>query len=350
MSIDNKKSEFRQDIVSRDWILVAPKRENYAQKNLERKNSEKEEKTKEEIKKEIENCPFENPQKSGNGAAVLMFNKSGGRIAKSETETPKNWFLQIIPNKNPSLETDYAVCPKEEKTGPFSIISAVGFHEVVITRAHEKTIATFLPEEITVLLSAYKERYLELAKEKCLKYILIFHNNGKDAGASVPHSHSQIMALPIIPPDIARSLNGCNLYFEKQKKCPHCETLKWEMEIGERVIYKNSDFVAFCPYASHFNFEIRVFPLKHGANFEKITQKEIESLADIFKQTFGKIYEKLDNPSYNFFIHTAPINYIYDYHWHIEIIPRLSTWGGMELGTGIDVIVVSPEKAAAILK
>lgn len=340
-NINNKKNEFRQDIISGDWILVASKREEYSRKAFEKMNAEK----KEEAGEEVEKCPFENPQKNGNGNPVLMLDKNGKKINLDEDD----WFIQIIPNKNPAMETHYETCPQTKILGPYSNMDALGFHEVVITRDHKRTIAKLSKTEIETLIFAYKSRYLSLADEKCLKYILIFHNSGKEAGASVSHPHSQIMALPIIPPDVVRSLNGHSLYFEQNKKCPHCESLRWELEFEERIIYKNSDFVALCPYASHFNFEIRIFPIKHKSKFEEITESEIKNLADIFKNIFGKIYDKFNNPPYNFFIHTAPINYIYNYHWHIEILPRFSIWGGMELGTGIEVIVISPEKAASIL-
>lgn len=348
MSIDNKKNEFRQDIVSGDWILVAAKRLEYSKKIVEKKLAEKIKKSEKEIDEEIKNCPFEYPQKSGNGEPLLAFDGSGNRIDDLSALTDK-WFLQIIPNKNPALEIHYNNCPVAEQNGPFQNLNAVGFHEVVITRDHKRTIANLTEQEIKTLLTAYKTRYIELSDKKCLKYILIFHNNGKDAGASVNHPHSQILATPIIPPDVGRSLNGCGIYAEKYKKCVHCETIEWELKQSERIIYQNSKFVAFCPYASHFNFEIRIFPLAHKKNFELIQENEIEALSDIFKQVFGKMRDKLQNPAYNFFIHTAPLNYLYDYHWHIEILPRISVWGGFELGTGIEVIVVPPEKAAEIL-
>lgn len=351
MSSEQQKSEFRQDIISGDWILVSSKREEYSKKVFEKKNAEKKIIV-EEIKKEIESCPFEDPQRSGNGEPLLIFDRNGNKTKKDlsfEDLAKENWFVQIIKNKNPALEAHYEICPKEMNIGPYLNEKAVGFHEVVITRDHRRHVALLDEQEIQILLNAYKTRYIELSDEKCIKYILIFHNNGREAGASVNHPHSQIMALPIIPPDVAKSLNGCNLYFEKYKKCPHCEALAWELKQKERIIYKNSFFAALCPYASKVNFETRIFPLKHKSKFEEITEEETFLLADIFKNVFHRIYEKLGNPSYNFFIHTAPINYVHDYHWHIEILPRLSIWGGMELGTGIEIIVVSPEKATGIL-
>ena len=148
-----------------------------------------------------------------------------------------------------------------------------------------------------------------------------------------------------------RSLDGWTRYFEKHKKCVHCVTLEWEMRQKKRIIYRNSDFVAVCPYASRVNFEVRIFPLRHSANFEKINRSETKNLAETFKHVFKKLYDKLENPAYNFFVHTLPArDNSKDYHWHIEILPRVSTWAGFELGTGIEVVYVAPEKAAALLK
>lgn len=353
MSIDdtnNKKNEFRQDIISGDWILIASKREDYFKKILEKNKKENIKKTEKEIIESLKSCPFENPQKNGNENPILMLDENGKKISENNLSAEKNWFLQIIPNKNPSVEIHYKTCPQKEYYGPFGKISAIGFSEIVITRGHEKHLALMDTKEIETVIAAYKERYLELSKEPCLKYILIFHNHGKEAGASVSHPHSQIIALPIIPPDVNKSLNGCYTYFENQKKCAHCESLKWELENKERIIYENSDFAALCPYASRANFEIRIFPKKHSPNFEKITDAEKENLSIAFKDIFSRIYKKLKNPSYNFFIHTSPLSYSSDYHWHIEILPRMSTWGGFEFGAGIEIVAVSPEKAAEILK
>lgn len=343
------KSEFRKDIVSGDWILVAPKRLDYflaKRKEQAEKNAGILDDTAKA--KEIEICPFEDPQKSGNPEPVLAFDKNGNEISNGALNP--NWMVQMIPNKNPALEIHYNACPTESHDGPFSSMEAAGFHDVVITRFHDRHIALLEKNEIEILLRAYKTRYINLADEKCLKYILIFHNHGKEAGASVAHPHSQIMALPIIPPDVKKSLYGCFAYFKENLKCPHCESLEWEISRNERIVYKNEHFIAFCPYSSRANFEIRIFPLEHRANFEATTDEETKSLSDIMKYVFSSLNEKLGNPAYNFFIHTSPINYEHDYHWHIEILPRLSTWGGVELGTGIEVIVVPPEKAADILK
>jgi len=229
----------------------------------------------------------------------------------------------------------------------------VGFHELVIFRDHDRYLADFTKEEIKKVLLAYQERYRSLAKEKYVKYISIFHNHGKEAGSTVPHPHSQILALPIVPPDVSHSISGSRRYFHEHNRCVHCQMLTQELKEKKRIIYQNKDMVVIAPFVSRTEFEIRIFPKKHFAYFDKIKNEELEFLADALKFAFLKIYKKLKDPAFNFFIHTAPTirNRDYShYHWHIEILPKFDIFGGFELGTGIDIVSITPEKAAEILK
>ena len=335
-------SEFRQDIVSNDWILLARSREDYFKKVFsQRKKKAKKLFSAKSLENKLKKCPFETPEKTGH-QIISQYPKNG-----------KNWFIKVIPNKYSAISAHFNTCPFPKNLGPYFNMEVIGFQEIVITKDHFQSIALLNQKEISLLINAYKQRYLSLAREKCLKYIFIFHNSGQEAGASVEHPHSQIMALPTIPSDVSRSLEGCKNYFEKHKKCAHCVSLEFEREKKERIIFQNSDFIALAPYASRVNFEIRIFPLKHNANFESISPAEIEKLSEMFKNVFQKIYKRLENPAYNFFIHTAPLfdnskNYKC-YHWHIEIFPRVFTWAGFELGTGMEVVYISPEKSAKIL-
>ena len=199
---------------------------------------------------------------------------------------------------------------------------------------------------------AYRERYLSLAKDKCVKYISIFHNHGKEAGSTVPHLHSQILALPIVPPDVSHSINGSRRYFHEYKKCIHCEMLRQEAKEKKRIIYENKDAIVIIPFASKVNFEMRIFPKKHSAYFEEMSDSELLSFADAMRFVFSGIYKKLKDPAFNFFIHTAPSGKNHDYnhyHWHMEILPRFGITGSLELGTGLSIISVAPEEAALIL-
>lgn len=336
MSPDIKKiknpdgSEFRQDIVSGDWILVAAKRAKRPYKKEVRRVLDSSKK----------NCPFDNPKTE----ALLWLPRPYGREFK-------DWWVQIVPNKFPALEP-HKICPTKESEGPYSTMRGVGFHEIIITRDHRRRISEMTMKEAETLIYVYQERWRTLAKEECIEYILIFHNQGPRAGATIFHPHSQLMALPIIPPDVAQSLEGSRVYFEKHKKCAHCVMLSWEQKKKTRVIYENKNFLAVEPFASRVSYETRIFPKRHAGNFEDLSLKERTALAEVLIASLKKIKKALQDPDYNFFIHTAPAkdgrnNY---YHWHLEILPKTSIWAGLELGTGIEVVAVSPEEAARTLK
>lgn len=333
-------SEFRKDIVSGDWILIAAglqKKPNFFASALKRPKSPK------------KGCPFEDPQKSNKVAPLFWLPHPGALL--QEQKRLSSWFLQVIPNKFPVV-SGHETCPVALPDGPYKKMQGVGFQELVITRDHERSFGYMDEGEIATVLRTYLERYRALKKEKCVEYILIFHNNGPTAGATVAHPHSQILALPIIPPDVWRSLSGSARYFHKHRKCVHCVMVQKELKDKKRIIYKNNDFAVLCPYASRVSFEIRLFPLHHNSNFETISHSEAESLADAMRVLFSKLKNVMNDPDYNFFIHTAPARarHAEHYHWHFEILPRTSIWGGVELGTGVEIIKMPPEDAAQILR
>jgi UDPglucose--hexose-1-phosphate uridylyltransferase len=337
--MNNKKeksiSEFRRDLVNGEWILVSTARQ--ARPFFFKK-------IKKEKKYSKKNCPFENPQKSGNPDPLLWY-------PKLKTKELKDWFVQIIPNKYPLLERK-DVCARFDLEGIHQKVDAFGFHEVLITRDHDRPLSKLSIEEIGLVLRAYRERYKILEKDECIEYILIFHNQGEMAGASIPHPHSQIVALPITPPDVNKSIEGGKIYFKKFKKCAHCSILEREIKEKERVIYKNKYFITISPYASKVPYESRIFPLKHGSDFEKITDEEISYLAKSLKDILLRLNKVLGDPDYNFFIHTSSVKIknSLDYHWHIEILPRTYKWAGLELGTGVETVAVSPEATAEQLR
>lgn len=322
-------SELRQDPVSGDWVLLAPIR-----------GARHEFKGRIKTKLSKNKCPFDNLAKFGNLPPVLVY----------QNNNKDDWFLQIIPNKYPAV--GHGECGLIFKTGIYKSRSGTGFHEIVILRDHDRYLAEYSSLEIKKILTAYRERYLSLAKDKCVEYISIFHNHGKEAGSTVPHLHSQILALPIVPPDVSHSINGSRRYFHESKKCIHCEMLHQEIKEKKRIIYENKDAIVIAPFASRVNFESRIFPKKHSAYFERIKDNELISFAEAMKFVFSGLYRKLKDPAFNFFIHTAPIGKNHDYihyHWHMEILPKFETTGSVELGTGLNIISVAPEEAAKIL-
>lgn len=325
-------SELRQDLVSGDWVVIATGR---AKRPHEFVKARK----KMFLQPKKRTCPFENLFKN----ALLVF--AQGRNHASD------WFLQVVPNKYPAFEK--GPCPVIQDSGPYKWMDGIGFHEVVITRYHHRSIALMKDREVEFLLRAYQDRYLVLKDEDCVKYVSIFHNHGFEAGATVMHPHSQIIAIPVIPPDIARSLRGSAEYFHKTKTCVHCTILKCELKEKVRVIYENEYFVSLAPFASKTAFEVRIFPKEHHAHFEAIPPRAICHLANSLRVTLAKLYKGLRNPDYNFFIHTAPTyrsKEFYHYHWHFEILPKTAIWAGFEIGTGIEISTIAPESVAEFLR
>ena len=339
----NNFSELRQDIVTGDWVVVATGRARrpnaFASHAPERAQSKS-------------SCPFERLL----GEAVLVYERSGRPhyrpTAKDRRRLMTAWRLQVVPNKYPALRYS-ALCPVSAPYGPYRVIDGVGFHEVIITRDHTRSLAGMTSAEAAVLMHAYRQRYLALKDEKCVSYISIFHNHGHAAGASISHPHSQLIAIPVIPPDVRRSLEGARAYRRRHRRCVHCAMIAFEKKDGRRVIYENRDFVAFCPYVSRSAFEVRIFPKRHQPEFEAIGDTEIREAADALRTALAKLARGLADPAYNFFIHTAPTaggrGAAY-YHWHIEIVPKTAVWAGFEIGTGIEISTTAPEAAARFLR
>ena len=341
-------SELRQDIVSGDWVAIAPNRSKRPDQFIKRE---------ERLRVPKESCFFENPQESGNKSPSIIYVKGQKEVFLGK-EFPgyggklRDWQIQIIESKYPALNHKNA-CAKESKKGPYSIVEGVGYHDIVITRDHDRNFANLDKNAANLVFEAFRDRYLIISKDNCTAYTSIFHNWGPKAGASVYHPHYQIISLPIIPPDIGRSLKGSDSYFSVNKKCVHCVMIEWEKKERARVIYENEEAIAFTPFVSREPFELRVFPKKHLPFFEQTKKEDMKAVVDALQKVLKKIESELKDPDYNFFIHTAPHidkEKHGHYHWHIEVLPKISTSAGFELGTGIEITVVDPDEAAKMLK
>lgn len=335
-------SELRQDLVSGDWVLIATGRGKRPHTFIKEKRLR--------FEQPISECPFEDPQTTGHGEPLLIYYEKGKKHRVKDAKKPiKEWSLQVIKNKYPAFGPgDCSIIYKE---GPYKLMDGAGFHEIIITRDHKKHFAVLPIKKVEEVIKAYQERYLALMEHKCVNYISIFYNHGQEAGASVSHPHSQLIAMPILPVDISRSLRGAERYREEHGKCVHCRMLKWEKE-EKRSIFQNEYFIVYAPFVPRTAFELRVFPRKHKSNFEKINEIERKYLAEALWQALHRLHKGLKDPAYNFFIHTAPCDgKDYDfYHWHIEILPKTAIWAGFELGTGIEISTIEPEKVAKFLR
>jgi len=332
-------SELRYDLTSKDWVVIATGR---AKKPGTFKREKKKEK---EIPKRF--CPF--CQISTQEKPTLIF--SHGEMVNFKNGVPKDWTTVSIPNKFPAFLPSKNLNPRVE--GKFyKKINAVGFHEVVVTRDHKKSMGQFSISQIKEVIDVYQKRYLELMKEKFVNYVSIFHNHGVEAGASISHPHSQIITTPLIDVDLKKALSNSRKYYRAHRKCIYCQMNDWERKIKKRVVFENKDFLVICPFASKAAFEIIISPKKHSAYFEKITEKEKEFLAEAFQVALSKIYRGLNDPPYNFYLHTSPCDgkkYPF-YHWHWTILPKTASWAGFEIGTRMEISTIEPEKAAGYLR
>ena len=330
--MSNNYSELRQDLVSGDWILVAPKRGAKPHTFLRKKARSP---------APLKNCPFENILKTHK--PIFVYNGGG----KND-----DWEVVIVENKYPAV-VHKNVCAKSFRHGIYSLVGGVGHHNLIVTRDHNRNFAALTSLEANQVFQVFRDRYLMLLNDSCLAYILIFHNWGPDAGATIYHPHYQLIAVPVVPPDVRHSLTGSSNYFKKYKHCVHCDMIKAEKKEGKRIVYENRGAVIIAPFVSREPFELRIFPKKHSPYFENILDTELEDVVSALQLALKRIEKKLGNSDYNFFIHTAPVKEkekYRHYHWHIEVIPKTNISAGFELGTGIEINVVDPDAAARILR
>lgn len=339
MSINKKaSSELRFDIGSKDWVVIATGRA----KKIEAFKKEKRKK----IKVSLKDCPFCNINTQEKPVLVYL---NGGK--QENKDNLRDWTTVVIPNKFPAF-LPYSELNERQEGKLYKKINAVGYCELVITRDHNLSFGQFNIDQIKEVFNAYQQRYLSLMKNKFVNNISIFHNHGVEAGASQPHPHSQIITTPLIDIDLNKALSNSAQHYQSKRKCVYCEMNKWEMKFKKRIIFENKEFLAICPFASKSAFQVIVTPKKHLTNFELIKEDEKNYLVEAFRESLRKIYKVLDDPAYNFYLHTSPCDgkdHPY-YHWHWTILPKTSTWAGFEMGTRMEISTIEPEKAAAYLR
>lgn len=291
-------------------------------------------------------CPFEDPFSDGERLIWAYPDK-------------EHWKAVVLKNKFPSLQSGQ--CTPESAAGPFRTHIAVGEHELIIYKDHEKGFDQFSKGDLLDTIKIYKRRFQELAKSNnCVKYISIFHNHGLEAGASIYHPHSQIISMPILPPDVFKSISGSFHYYSKNQRRVYDAILEWELSEGKRIICQNDKFVAFCPFVSKYPYEVRIFSKEGHAHFDQMPDEIDPYFADIIHDVLHRLGSVLGHPAFNFFIHTAPVgdsnNGMFGidmhkfYHWHMEIIPHTKTDAGFEIGTGIAINIGDPDEAAKELR
>lgn len=300
------------------------------------------------IEPEVSNvgfCPFCAGQEDKTPPEIIAY-----REETSEKDSP-GWWVRVVPNQFPILQIEGHLNRAGE--GMYDRMNGVGAHEIIIeTPDHHKEIFELENKNIEDIIWVYRNRIIDLKKDVRFQYILIFKNRGTGAGALLSHPHSQLIATPIVPKRVKEELRGAKSYYEYKERCVFCDIVRQEINTRERLIIENEDFVVVEPFAPRFPFETWILPKVHACRFEDIQKREVISLARVLKEILERINKVLDNPPFNYIIHSAPLNNagLPYYHWHIEIIPKLTKVAGFEWGTGFYVNPTSPEEAAKFLR
>lgn len=261
------------------------------------------------------------------------------------------WNLRVVPNKFPALRVEGEL--DREGAGIYDKMNGIGAHEVVIESPdHHLSLADLPEKRIEELFWAFRDRVLDLKKDRRLRYILLFKNHGEVAGASLEHTHSQIIALPVVPKCVQEEIEGGRRYFNFKERCIFCDIVRQETAGGERVVLETDHFIALSPYAPRFPFETWIVPRAHHSHYEHSDTASIQNLGWVTRTVLRKLDRVLERPAFNLVVHTGPAQEgeMAHYHWHIEIIPKLMKVAGFEWATGFHINPTPPEEAARFLR
>ncbi len=290
-------------------------------------------------------CPLCEGNEDRTPPEIVAFRDNG-----TLPNTP-GWTLRVVPNKFPALRIEGEL--DREGEGIYDKMNGIGAHEVVIeTPRHEETLITLPLKDVKNVLLAYRERIIDLRRDQRLRYVLVFKNHGVAAGASLEHSHSQIIALPIVPKRVSEEIEGAKTYFNYKDRCVFCDIIRQELQQRRRVIMENKSFLSIAPFASRFPFETWILPKIHHPSFEQMEFSKFEQAAQILSDTLQRMNQVLTDPPYNYVIHTSSFPEVdaEHFHWHFEIMPKLTKVAGFEWGTGFYINPTPPEEAAEYMR
>lgn len=327
--------ELRKDPVLRRWVIIATER---AARPTDLKHEAI-------APSDLDTCPFCEMRESRTPPEIFAFRRPG-----TEPNTP-GWWVRVVANKFPALgiEGDTAW----EADGVFTRMDGVGAHEVIVETTDHQTHLGRLPAgHVADVIRAYLQRYRDLRGDARFEYVLLFRNHGRTAGASLSHPHSQLIALPIVPKRVAEEVEAAEGYAARHGACVYCAMLAQELRGRQRLVFENDEFAVLQAFASRFPFETHILPKSHQPDFGALASGSEPALAEALVETLSRLDVFLDNPPYNFIVHTLPYRSPsrHAYHWHIEVMPRLTHVAGFEWGSGFYINPVVPEAAARFLR
>jgi UDPglucose--hexose-1-phosphate uridylyltransferase len=331
---DATMSELRKDPVVGRWVIISSDRG--------RRPSDF---GPEPVRPKLTSCAFCAGNEDKTPPEIIANRPPGSR-----TNGP-GWSYRVVPNKFPALRIEGELDASAE--GLYDRMEGIGAHEVVIESPdHQASLATLPVDAVADVLLAYRERVLDLKKDSRFQYVLVFKNHGEAAGASLEHPHSQLIATPIIPIMVMEELTGSAEHYDRRERCVWCDILRQERRSRRRLILDREGFVALAPFAPRFPFETWILPDRHHSAFEESGVDDLRGLASVFQDFLRRMNRVLHEPAFNFMLHTAPLQEgnLDHFHWHLEIIPKLTRVAGFEWGSGFFINPVAPEEAATALR
>ena len=291
-------------------------------------------------------CPLCAGNESSTPPEVLAFRSDTHAVANDP-----NWQVRVVPNKYPALIIEGEL--DKEGEGLYDRMNGIGAHEVIVENPSHENVLWDLPiDHVSLIFRAYRDRLTDLEQDPRFRYVMIFKNYGKAAGASLEHSHSQLIALPVLPRMIVSELEGAKSYYRYKDRCIFCDIIRQEIQQDVRVVCQNDLFITIAPFAPRTPFEMWVLPKDHSSGFCTIDDRSLTSLSQLFSETLRRLNCCIPNVPYNFVLHTQPLRSggIDHFHWHFEIVPKLTSIAGFEWGSGFYINPLPPEEAAQYLR
>ncbi len=333
-NMTDNKPEVRQNKVTGEWVVFAPTRRKRPSdfRSLDGKT--------EELPSYDPTCPFCPGNERQLAETLLTLPEGNG----------SEWRTKVVANKFPALDPEGDT--RRRVQGIHLSMGGFGRHEVIIeSPAHNRRIASLAPGDVELVIETYSRRYTDLMKQHETMMAIIFRNHGRRAGTSLIHPHSQIVVTGVVPRSVRRREEEAGRYFDNFGSCVFCDLLDQELKEGKRMVYENRTFAAFIPFAAEVPFEVWIVPRRHQADFGQISDEEKADLAHALHHVLGKLTDRLNDPDYNYVINTSA-RFRSDepqLHWYLQILPRLTTRAGFEIGSGISINPSLPEADAEFL-
>jgi len=326
--------ELRKDPILGRWIIISKERGKRPTDFIVETNSTK-----------GGFCPLCPGNENTTPPEVLAYGRESG------PPNSPGWKLRVVPNKYPALIIEGEL--GKEGEGIYDKMNGIGAHEVIVESPnHEDSLANLPPEKLKQIFWAFRDRIIDLGRDPRFRYVMVFKNYGRAAGASLEHSHSQLVALPILPRMIVSELDGSLSYYRYKERCIFCDIIRQEIKEDTRIVCQNDKFITIAPYAPRSPFEMWILPKEHSSSYTSLDEQGFASLSDIFSESMRRLDKCIPGVPYNFVLHTAPLRspHLEHFHWHFEIMPKLTNIAGFEWGSGFYINPTPPEDAAKFLR